>query len=257
MAVNIYGIDGSVKGSMELPEVFSAPLRPEVIRRAVISEESYELQPQAHSVLAGMQTSARYYGRVHSYRSGRHMGRAIRPREKLGGGAQGKVRRIPSSTKGRRAHPHMVEKILIERINRKEYQMALASAIAATAYGKSTSVPLVVSNAIEAVKKTKDIMQVFDKLKLSAQIAQSHDPKLGGRRYSVRRHFRSALLLVMGKECDALKAARNIPGVDACTVSSITVGKLAPGGNPGRQTLWSEDAAKSIEKSMEKIYPHK
>ncbi len=255
MAVNIYGIDGSVKGSMELSEVFSTPLRPEVIRRAVISEDSYEFQPQAHSVLAGMQTSARYYGRVHSFRSGRHMGRAIRPREKLGGGAQGKVRRIPSSTKGRRAHPHMVGKTLIERINKKEYQIALASAIAATA--KKSTTPLVVSNAIESVKKTKEMMQIFDKLKLSAQIAQSHDPKIGGKRYAVRRHFRNALLFVAGKECDAIKAARNIPGVDACTVSNITVGKLAPGGSPGRQTLWSEDAVKSIEKSMAKIYPHK
>ena len=257
MAVNIYGIDGSIKGSMELPGVFSAPLRPEVIRRAVISEESYKLQPQAHSVLAGMQTSARYYGRMHSYRSGRHMGMAIRPREKLGGGVQGKVRRIPSATKGRRAHPHMVEKIIIEKINRKEYQIALASAIAATASGKSgTAAPLVVSNAIEAVKKTKEMMQIFDRLKLSERIAQSHKPRLGGSRRSVRRHFKSALLLVAGKECDAIKAARNIPGVDACTVSGITVGKLAPGGNPGRQTLWSEDAARSVEKSIAKIYPH-
>jgi large subunit ribosomal protein L4e len=257
MTINIYGVDGSVKGSMELPAVFSSPLRPEVIRRAVISEESYRLQPQAHSTLAGMQTSAAYFGRVHSFRSGRHMGHAIRPREKLGGGAQGKVKRIPSATKGRRAHPHMVGKIIVERINRKEYLIALTSAIAATAARKG-SMPLVVSNSIESVKKTKDLMQIFDKLKFSSLIAQSHDPKIkGGRRAAVRRHFKNALLLVTSTECDAIKAARNIPGVDACSVASITVGKLAPGGNAGRQTLWSEDAAKSVEKSLDKIHPHK
>ncbi len=257
MAVNIYGIDGSIKGSMELSAVFSSPLRPEVIRRAVISEESYRLQPQGHYTLAGMQTSAAYFGRVHSFRSGRHMGHAIRPREKLGGGVQGKVKRIPSATKGRRAHPHMVDKIIVERINRKEYQIALASAIAATASNKSTA-PLVVSNAIENVKKTKEIMQIFGKLKLSARIEQSHDPKIrGSRRSAVRRHFKNALLFITSKECDAIKAARNIPGVDACTISNITVSKLAPGGNPGRQTLWSEDAVKGVEKSLAKIHPHK
>jgi large subunit ribosomal protein L4e len=254
--VNVYGIDGSVKGSIELPRVFSVPLRVEVIRRAVISEQSYELQPQGHSVLAGMQTSARYYGRMHSYRTGRHMGRAIRPRQKLGGGQQGDVRRIPSATKGRRAHPHKVEKIIEERINKKEYLLALSSAIAATAPTKG-QVPLVVSNAIESVKKTKDILKVFDKLGLSEKIAASHDPKIGGSRYSVRRHFKKAFLFVAGKECDALKAARNIPGVEACTVSKITVGKLAPGGYPGIRTLWSEDAVKSVEGAITKINPGK
>src|SRR5271157_1596970 len=254
--VSVYGIDGSVKGSIELPGVFSVPLRPEVIRRAVLSEESYKLQPQGHFVLAGMQTSARYYGRMHSYRSGRHMGIAIRPREKLGGGIQGKVKRIPSATKGRRAHPHMVGKIIVEKINKKEYLLALMSAVAATASAGSKA-PLVVSNAIESVKKTKEIMSVFGKLGFSEKIAQSHDPKFGGHRYSVRRHFKRSLLFVAGKECAAIKAARNIPGVDACAVSALTVGKLAPGGNPGRMTLWSEDAVKSIEGSVTKIRPNK
>jgi large subunit ribosomal protein L4e len=252
MAVNVYGMDGSVKGSVELPSVFSAPLRPEVIRRAVLSEASFRLQPQGHSVVAGMQTSARYYGRVHSYRSGRHMGRAIRPRQKLGGGVQGDVRRIPSSTKGRRAHPHMVGKTIAERMNRKEYLLALSSAIAATAPAKQAA-PFVVSDSIESVKKTKDIMQVFDKLGLSEKISRSHDPSIGRSRYAVRRHFKSALLFVVGKECDAIKAARNIPGVEACVVTKISVGKLAPGGNPGIRALWSEDAVKSVEGAITKI----
>ena len=81
----------------------------------MLAEASQKLQPQGHYVLAGMQTTATYYGAMNSYRTGRHVGRAIRPREKLGGGIQGKVRRIPSSTKGKRAHPHMIEKIIKEQ----------------------------------------------------------------------------------------------------------------------------------------------
>jgi hypothetical protein len=32
----------------------------------------------------------------------------------------------------------------------------------------------------------------------------------------------------------AIKAARNIAGVDACTVSNLTANLLAPGGVPGK-----------------------
>ena len=177
---------------MELPRVFSEPVRPDLILRAIHAENSFKRQPQGHFVEAGMQTSAAYFGRMHSYRSGRHMGIAIRPREKLGGGVQGKVKRIPSATKGRRAHPHKVEKIIEERINTKEYQKAIASAIAASV-SKTSGVasPIIVTNAIEEVKKTKDITQIFGKLKLSAVISRSSNPRMSSsRRYAVRRHFR-------------------------------------------------------------------
>lgn len=257
--VNIYGVDGSVKGSMELPRVFSEPVRPDLILRAIHAESSFRRQPQGHFVEAGMQTSAAYFGRMHSYRSGRHMGIAIRPREKLGGGVQGKVKRIPSATKGRRAHPHKVEKIIEERINTKEYQKAIASAIAASV-SKTSGVasPIIVTNAIEEVKKTKDITQIFGKLKLSAVISRSSNPRMSSsRRYAVRRHFAKALLFVTSKDCAAIKAARNIPGVTVCTMTTLSAEKLAPSGNARMASLWSEDAIKGVEASISKLSPHK
>ena len=57
-----------------------------------------------------MQTTATYYGAMHASGRGATWERRIRPKQKLGGGRQGDVRKIPSATKGRRAHPHMVEK---------------------------------------------------------------------------------------------------------------------------------------------------
>jgi large subunit ribosomal protein L4e len=116
----VLSLDGKAKGKVALPGMFEDEVRPELIRRAVLAESTMKLQPQGHFLLAGMQTTARYYGRMNSYRTGRHMGNAIRPKQKLGGGAQGAVRRIPSSTKGKRAHPHLVEKIIAEEINKKE-----------------------------------------------------------------------------------------------------------------------------------------
>lgn len=250
MQANILSIDGKVKGTMELPEVFTSQVRPELIQRAVLAEASYRLQPQGHYPLAGMQTTATYYGAMGTYRSGRHMGIAIRPREKLGGGVQGKVKRIPSAVKGKRAHPHIIEKKLIERINKREYQKAIISAISATASLKRDGItlPIIVSDEIEHVKKTKDMMNVIEGIKLSQFIERSRTPRRReGLRGSTRsRIFRRSLLLVLGKDAPALKAARNIAGMDVCTVSGITASLLAPGGNPGRITIWSEHAVKEI-----------
>ena len=69
-SVDVMNIDGSVVKSIELPAAFSERVRPDLIARAVIAENSLRIQPQAHYVLAGMQTTARYYGAMNSYRTG-------------------------------------------------------------------------------------------------------------------------------------------------------------------------------------------
>ncbi|MDE1810670.1 MAG: 50S ribosomal protein L4 [Candidatus Micrarchaeota archaeon] len=247
---NVLSIEGNSKGAIELPKAFSEAVRQDLITRAVVAENTYMLQPQGHYPLAGMQTTAAYFGAMHSYRTGRHMGKAIRPREKLGGGVQGKVKIIPSAVKGKRAHPHLVEKILIERINKREYQKALASAISATAKDS----PLIVEDKIEETKRTKDMLNIFIKLKLSSYVENTPRPsiKKGIRRSTKMRHYRKSVLLIVSKESPALKAARNMAGVDVCTVSSMRANLLAPGGNPGRVAVWSESAIKQLDSAISK-----
>ena len=256
MPVNVLSLDGSTKKTMELPSIFNEQVRPDLIRRAVLAENTWKLQPQAHSRLAGMQTSAAYFGAMSSYRTGRHMGIAIRPREKLGGGVQGKVKRIPSATKGRRAHPHQAAKIITERINRKEYQRALASALSATVTSRQgVQMPLIISDDIESVKRTKDVLVIFKNVKLLDYVNDSREPHI---RKNVRRSTRikihkRKLLLVVGKQSSVLMAARNIPGVDVCEVGKITANLLAPGGVPGRLTVWSESAVGGVARAIEGI----
>jgi large subunit ribosomal protein L4e len=175
------------------------------------------------------------------------MGIAIRPRQKLGGGVQGQVRIIPSAVKGKRAHPHLVEKRLIEEINKREYQKALASAVSATA---KPSGPIVLSNEIESVNKTKDMVKIFNILKIGDQINKKARIRKGLRRSTKVKSYRKSILLVVSKEDKALRSARNIAGVDVCTVANITANLLAPGGLPGRTTVWSEQAVKNIEESI-------
>lgn len=249
----VYSIDGKAGGSVELPPEFSEAVRPELILRAVLAENSLKLQPQGHYPLAGMQTTARYYGAMHSYRSGRHMGMAIRPRQKLARGIQGQVRRIPSAVKGKRAHPHLIEKTLVERMNRREYQKAMASAIAATAANGRQDLPLVVSG-IESLSKSKDVTRALISMGLGHVLDEGRKMHVrkGLRRSSRRRHYKRSLLIVVEDSCALLKSARNLPGVDVSGVSGLTASLLAPGGAPGRLAIWSKEAVERLPEAAAK-----
>ncbi len=253
--VAVYNMEGKQEKEVALPAVFSYPVKADLIRRATTAENSYNLQPQGHYPLAGMQTTATYYGAMNSYRSGRHMGIAIRPREKLGGGRQGKVKRIPSAVKGKRAHPHMIEKKLYEKMNNQEYQNAVMSSIAATAalhVAEAPKGPIVVKDEIESARRTKEMLKIFNMLKLGKLLNEGKTKRIkkGIRRGSERTHYKKVILLVVSQDKGAVKAARNIAGVDACTVNEITANAFVPGGNSARVVVWSEGALSAVEKAV-------
>jgi large subunit ribosomal protein L4e len=260
--MDVYDTNGKVEKSMELPAVFHGEFREEIIRRALLAEQSRRYQPQGHDVMAGLRTTAVYVGNYKSYRTGRHMGIAIRPRQRLGGGAQGDVRRIPSATKGRRAHPHKIEKVVVENINRKEYLLAIKSAIAGCTKQdilkskrmyEGKPLPLIIDNKIENVANTKELLTILNSLGLSSDLERSHKPHLkkGLKRSSKNRSFRKSVLIVVDNMEKVGKAGRNIPGVDVVSIKKLSIGKLAPGALP-RISIWSENAAKEVEKAIEK-----
>lgn len=262
MDANLYQLDGKVAKKIELPSLFSHDFRIDLVRRAILAEQSLRYQPQSHSLMAGLNTSALYVGEYGVYRAGRHTGQAIRPRQKLAGGGMGEVRRIPSAKKGRRAHPHKIEKILIEKMNATEYRKALESAIASTSMGtlvkakhiiKDQTLPIVVEDKIEHVESTKDLMKILEALGLSADLEKSHDPKLrsGLRRYAHRRKFRNSVLIVVKDKSKVERAGRNIPGVDVRSISDLKVEYLVPGAQP-RISVWSEGAVSGIQEAIKK-----
>ncbi|MGC8587189.1 MAG: 50S ribosomal protein L4 [Candidatus Micrarchaeia archaeon] len=259
MQVDICKIDGTAIGKAELPQAFSKGFHEHLVRRALLAEQSLKYQPQGHYVLAGMQTTAAYIGRMNSYRTGRHMGIAIRPRQKLGGGAMGDVRRIPSSVKGRRAHPHTVNKKIAELINAKEYREALKSAISGAVSSEvreriGREMPIIVEDKIESIVKTKELVNVLYALGLGNDLEKSHKPKLRKGLTASKsriRKFRKSVLIV-AKDASKLEiAGANIPGVDVCSVSELSVVKLAPGAAP-RPMIWSEAAIKELDSAIGK-----
>lgn len=260
MEAQVYQTNGSVGKKLTLPSVFDAKYNQDIVRRALLAEQSLDYQPQGHYTGAGMETSASYTGRLGNYRTQRHTGLAPRPRQRLAKGALGDVRRIPSSVKGRRAHPHKVEKNIIERINRKEYAKALESAVAATADVQlvrqqyrlgNVQLPLVVSSEIEKVSKTKELLKVLKLLGLSDDLERSHAPRLavGSRRKVQRRYFRSSVVILAKDASVVSRACRNIPGVEAVSVGRLRITAIAPGARP-RLALWSEAAIAALQEGL-------
>jgi len=53
-------------------------------------------------------------------------------------------------------------------------------------------------------------------------------------------------LVVVGEDKNARKALRNFEGLDVVRAVDLSVEALAPGTHPGRLTIWSESAIKTI-----------
>ncbi|MEM4272125.1 MAG: 50S ribosomal protein L4 [Candidatus Bilamarchaeaceae archaeon] len=256
MKANVYSLDGSPAKQIELPKQFSEEVREEIIRRAVLSDESKEYQPKGAFPFAGIQTSAEYRGRKEAYGSLKNRGQAMLPREIRPKGLMGKVRRIPSSVKGRRAHPPKVEKVLVERMNKKEYRKALVSAIAATAdisrirargHEYSGAAPVVFEDSLEKLGKTKEVVNALWKI-VGADLEKAkkgRKARTGTRkRKSGTKTPKGALIVVAGGKINL--AARNIAGVDVVSVDKLRVKDLAPGTHAGRLTVYTEAALKKI-----------
>ncbi|MBI5635741.1 50S ribosomal protein L4, partial [Candidatus Micrarchaeota archaeon] len=59
-----------------------------------------------------------------------------------------------------------------------------------------------------------------------------------------------SVLIVAGEDKGIWKACRNIPGVDFSKVGELNIELLAPGGQAGRLTVWTQDALDKMEKEQ-------
>jgi len=267
MKAQVVAIDGKKGAEVALPAQFAEAYRPDLIRRAFHSERSFSYQPKGNYPMAGRNYTAEYYGRRHAWRQTINTGRSRLPRVKIPGGRSGRVLTVPHATHGVRAHPPKVQKILRERINIKEKNFAIRSAIAATGvkelvvkrghkFVDATSFPIIIDASIEQLKKAKEAKSALVALGFEADIERAHNARTmrSGRARLRRGGYRtpSSVLIVIGKDSGIWKAARNLPGVDVVPVEKLTVELLCPGGDAGRLTLWTKDAVDKL--GSEKLY---
>lgn len=242
----IFNLEGKSVGKIDLPPVFGTPLRPDVIKRAVLAIQSSRFQPQGRDPLAGKRTTAESRGTG--------FGMARIPRRK---GSAGRAAFAPGTVGGRAGHPPTSEKKIIKRIPRKEKRLALFSAIAATASkelvtsrGHSTEdvseIPLIVADDFEKLKKTKEVEETLTRLGVLSDIyrvRESRKVRAGKGKYRGRK-MKQAVgpLIVVAENRGIIEAAKNIPGVDVVVVGNLNAELLAPGTHPGRLTIWTNGA---------------
>jgi large subunit ribosomal protein L4e len=260
MKVDVLNLNGEPVEKIELPKVFNEVFRPDVIRRAVIALQSQRRQPYGPDKLAGLRTSAHYHGSRRKRFTMMMRDMARMPR--IHGGAphmSWRVRKVPQAVKGRMAHPPKVEKIWTQKINKKEKKLALRSAIAATAnkniieqrghkIDKIKTLPLIIKDDIESIKKTKDIEKLFLSLGLDDELKRLEIKKVRAGRGKMRgRKYKEKIgpLIIVENDKGIKKACKNLIGVDVLNMKNISVEHLAPGSMPGRLTIWSKS---SIEK---------
>jgi large subunit ribosomal protein L4e len=262
MQAKLLNLEGKEIGQVEMPIQFLTEIRGDLIKRAFLSERSFFLQPKGAFPRAGLNNTAEYYGRRHSWRQTINTGRSRLPREKIPKGRSGRVLRVPHATKGRRAHPPKPQKRIIERMNIKEKYFAIRSAISATINAEVVKarghildgvlVPIIVESSIEGIKKAKEAKIILTKLGIGKDLERaSNRRKMRSGRARLRKGgyiTPKSVLIVVGSDNGIWKAARNIPGVDVCQVEKLTAEILAPGGNPGRFTIWTQNAITKLAK---------
>jgi len=246
----IFNLEGEIIGEIELPDVFKTDIRPDIIRRVYLSQLTARIQPQGRDRRAGMRTSAESRG------TGLGLARVPRIKGRLYPAA-GRAAVAPFVRGGRTAHPPRVEKVIWERVNKKERRLAIMSAIAATAsidlitarhrVNGITTAPIIVVKDLEEVSKTKDLYDFLIRLGLKEELertkARFRKIRSGKGKMRGRKRVRAKGPLIIYKENPTIfLAARNIPGVDVVHVNNLSIIHLAPGGVPGRLAIWSEPA---------------
>jgi len=255
-SIQIYDIAGKPFESMSVPTIFSSPLRPDVIHKAVVALQSRRYQPKGRDPMAGKRNTAQFVG------VGKDLSRVPRIKGDRYPRA-GQAAFAPSTVKGRLTHPPSPQKRLRKHLNEKERLIALQSAIAATSsrdlvssrghkIAKVPSIPLIVSDEFEKLKTTADAKSALTELGLMEDLTRAQKGvriRAGRGRVRGRRtkHPRGPLIVV-SKDQGIGRAIRNLTGVDVVQESSLSVEDLAPGTHPGRLTIWTKSAIESIEK---------
>lgn len=254
--VSVYDEKGDSTGrTVTTPAVMLSSIRPDIVNFVHMEMLKNGRQPYAVSEKAGHQTSAESWG------TGRAVARI--PRVSGGGtnrsgqGAFGNMCRggrmfAPTKT-WRRWHRHI-------NVNQRRY--ALCSALAASAIPslvmakghrieQVAEVPLVLSDKVQELKKTKEAVGVLHKLKVWPDIEKvknSRRFRAGvGKMRNRRRIQRRGPLIIYSQDNGITRAFRNIPGITLINVNRLNLLKLAPGGHVGRFCIWTESAFKKLD----------
>ena len=248
---NILETDGSNRSTITLPAVFETPYRPEVIQKVYNNLNSYTFQRQGRYPAAGQMVSAE------SRNTGLGIARIARARGE-GFPRAGQAAGVASVRHGRLAHPPVSWKNIYKKVNKKEKLLALCSAIAATTNSElikrrghkikdEIQLPIVVSNEIESVVKSKDLEKILFNLGLEEDLKRTFIRRNKSyHKNSINRRSALSVLILVGNDEKIGRLSNSLPGITVKSVKSVSILDLAPGSKPVRLTIFSENAIKEL-----------
>lgn len=250
--VHVLDLAGKPGKQLQLPLFFSVPYRPDIIHRAVIAAQANRQQAYGADPLAGTRRSVEWPGK------GRGMARTPRVKTTNRGGF------VPNTVGGREAHPPRAETDRTKKINVKERQRALASALAATRevrlalerghlVPEHVKLPLVLEDGVEEITATAKAKEILETLGIWADVERAirgvHIRTGKGKGRGRPRRIPRSVLVVVSKPGLA-RGFRNLRGVEVVPVESLGTEHLAPGGQAGRLTLFSTASIKALEERL-------
>ncbi|MDP8011330.1 MAG: 50S ribosomal protein L4 [Thermoplasmata archaeon] len=249
MKVNLYDLEGNVKSQINLPKAFEYPYRPDIIKKVIHAFQSNSRQPYGVSPTAGLRRVGHNWGPNHG------RARVMRRPD----GDRGVI--MNNMVGGRTAFAPTTQRIWYRKINKKEKLLSKLSALSMTSnkemvknrghvFKSDLTLPVVVENALESIDNLEDALKFIEKLGLDGDIKRAKNGtkiragkgKLRGRKYYTPK---SILIVVKNKE-KVEKSFKNLPGVEVITPNEINTEILAPGANPGRLTVFSENALEEV-----------
>lgn len=252
--VSVYTKDAAISGQCEMPAVFTAPIRDDTVQ--FVHSNMAKNRRQAHGV-------ARNQGHQHSAESW-GTGRAVARIPRIGGSGthrSGQAAFGNMCRKGRMFAPLRTWRKWHRKINTNQKRHAVASAVAASACA-----PLVLArghdvNAVPElplvmdslnVDSTKAMLAALEKVGCGSALAHSRAKHTrcgsGKMRYSRFTHAKGPLVVYGDANPNVKRVARNLPGVDTCSVHRLNLLQLAPGGHLGRFVIYTQDAFETLNK---------
>lgn len=242
-----------VTGEVQLPEVFLAPVRSDIVSFVFANLNKNRRQAYAVKAKAGMEYNAESWG----------PGRAVARVPRVSGSGthrSGQGAFANSCRGGRMFNPTTVWRRWHRKVNLTQRRHAVASAIAASAVpslvlarghriNQVPEIPLVVDSL--QVSTTKELLKILESLGCGEELQAIHDtkkirPGVGKARNRKWKVKKGPLIIYENSSVNVVKAARNIPGVEVCNVERLNLLQLCPGGHLGRFVIWTEAAFKKL-----------
>tara|TARA_Y100000310_G_scaffold342955_1_gene448449 strand:+ start:7462 stop:8244 length:783 start_codon:yes stop_codon:yes gene_type:complete len=258
MKAQLYSKSGEKKSELELPALFNTKIRPDIVQKYLKASSILATQPYAPNIEAGKKYSASgtISHKRHDWKG--HYGRGISriPRKTMwrrGTQFYWIGATISGTRGGRRAHPPKIFNKL-KKINKKEVQLAINSALAATAnpqviisryqtLDKIENVPAIIESIPE---KTKDFLSTIKKIFPNLPVLKNKTTRSGKGKLRGRKYKSSSGLLIITSEKEQPKHS----GFDIKSSQDLTISDLYP---LGRITLYTKKAIEELsQKPKEK-----